>query len=390
MNVFLLPHAFPFLYKKLNIRKIEEEKCQEQTTSLANYLYEIKEKICLYDSWDIYKEYTNPYEYIHTKAPNRKNISTYQPLSRSYFKMVELMKQFDMLEKYRSQSIQTFHLAEGPGGFTEAVVNARKRQVQHSSLFHKDKYYAITLIQDDNKLVPNWKRSQHFIRNHPQISIENGFDKTGNLLHLDNFTDLVTKHGSQMELVTADGGFDFSQDFNRQELCILPLLVAQICFGLCLQKYQGTFVLKVFDCFSKPTIDLLYVLSSFYEKVHITKPLTSRMANSEKYIVCENFHYDNYSEYYPYLFYLMKTMTHMKPEEWSPNLRFLRISIPRLFLTKLEEYNLILGHQQINNIFSTLSLIGNKVNKNQKIDYLVRLHTSKCIYWCQKHSFYIV
>ena len=389
MNIFLLPHAFPMLFKKINIvAESESSESSESFGSLAQYLYEIKEKICLVDTWDIYKEYTNPYEYIHTKAPNRKSVATYQPLSRSYFKMVELLKQFDMLEKYQSQSIQTFHLAEGPGGFTEAVVNARKRQAYYYS--KKDKYYAITLIQEDNKLVPNWKKSQHFIRNHPQISIENGFDKTGNLLHLDNFTDLVAKYGSQMELVTADGGFDFSQDFNRQELCILPLLVAQICFGLCLQKYQGTFILKVFDCFLKPTVDLLYLLSSFYEKVHITKPLTSRLANSEKYIVCENFHYDNHNEFYPYLFYLMKSMTGL--EEWSPNLRFLRISIPRLFLTKLEEYNLILGHQQINNIFSTLSLIGNgnKINKNQKIDYLIRLHTSKCLYWCQKHSFYIV
>lgn len=216
--------------------------------------------------------------------------------------------------------------------------------------------------------------------------MEQGIDKTGNLLHIENFIDIALRFGSQMEFITADGGFDFSDDFNRQEICILPLLVAQICYALCLQKMSWSFILKVFDCFLLPTVDLLYLLSSFYERVYVSKPLTSRMANSERYIICENFHYENYTEYYPYLFYLMKTTTHMTGEEWQPSLRFLRVSIPRLFLSKLEEYNLIFGHQQINNIFSTLSLIQNKTNRNQKIDYLMRLHISKCIYWCQKHG----
>ncbi len=56
-----------------------------------------------------------------------------------------------------------------------------------------------------------------------------------------------------------------------------------------MQKEGGDFILKVFDTFLKSTIDIIYVLSTFYEKVYITKPNTSRTANSEKYIVCKNF-----------------------------------------------------------------------------------------------------
>ena len=33
----------------------------------------------------------------------------------------------------------------------------------------------------------------------------------------------------------------------------------------------------------------LYILYNSYERVYITKPFTSRPANSEKYIVCEDF-----------------------------------------------------------------------------------------------------
>ena len=56
-----------------------------------------------------------------------------------------------------------------------------------------------------------------------------------------------------------------------------------------MQKKEGHFILKIFDIFSKTTLDILYLLSSVYKQVYIVKPNTSRLANSEKYIVCKNF-----------------------------------------------------------------------------------------------------
>ena len=56
-----------------------------------------------------------------------------------------------------------------------------------------------------------------------------------------------------------------------------------------MQKFNGTFILKIFDMFSKSTQDYIYLLSLFYNKVYIFKPQTSRLANSEKYIVCKDF-----------------------------------------------------------------------------------------------------
>jgi 23S rRNA U2552 (ribose-2'-O)-methylase RlmE/FtsJ len=80
----------------------------------------MKEKITSKEKqWDIYKKYTNPYEYIHTTSPfKKKAVSKHKPLSRSFFKMVEIIQTFKM--QFRGP-IRTFHLAEGPGGFIEAV-----------------------------------------------------------------------------------------------------------------------------------------------------------------------------------------------------------------------------------------------------------------------------
>ena len=88
-----------------------------------------------------------------------------------------------------------------------------------------------------------------FLSQHPNVNIEYGIDRTGNLLHIDNFEYCVKKYGGSMDLVTADGGFDFSKDFNHQEISITNLLWGQVCYALCLQKQGGNFVLKIFDIF---------------------------------------------------------------------------------------------------------------------------------------------
>ena len=69
------------------------------------------------------------------------------------------------------------------------------------------------------------------------------------ILSLTNFVECKNKYASSMNIVTGDGGFDFSIDFNKQEMNISKLLFAQVCYALILQKKGGSFVLKIFDCF---------------------------------------------------------------------------------------------------------------------------------------------
>jgi hypothetical protein len=75
-------------------------------------------------------------------------------------------------------NFKSFHLAEGPGGFIEAVVHLRKNK--------NDKYYGMTLISSDSK-CPGWKKSKRFLEDNPNVIIEKGIDETGNLLSSENF-----------------------------------------------------------------------------------------------------------------------------------------------------------------------------------------------------------
>jgi hypothetical protein len=184
-----------------------------------------------------------------------------------------------------------------------------------------------------------------------------------------------------MDVITGDGGFDFSFDFNNQEISIAKLLFAQICYAITMQKKDGLFILKLFDCFMEHTVDLLYILSSFYERVYLIKPQTSRYANSEKYVVCRGFLFDTNEHFYPFIHHAFKKMSSTNDTIH----RFLNVPLYYYFVSKIEEYNAIFGQQQIENIHYTISLIEHKY-KQDKIENLIKMNLQKCIQWCIKHN----
>lgn len=379
MIYFLLPKNNIQTYKSIFTTLSDEPPNPLISNSLSYYLSDIKMKINDYEKeWDIFKKHTNPYEYIHTMIPNKKKyISKCKPLSRSYFKMIEIVHTFRLNDIF--DNIKSFHLAEGPGGFIEALVQQRQNT--------GDIYVGMTILDENAEMddynIPAWKKSQQFLKENPNVFIENGADGTGNILNIENFVYCKEKYASSMDLITADGGFDFSNDFNNQEISIANLLFAQIAYALCMQKKNGSFVLKIFDCFMPHTIDLLFILSSFYDKVYITKPQTSRYANSEKYIVCKKFLFSSCDDFYPFLYEAFTGACHNNNNNCIH--RFLNIPISNYFLTKLEEYNSIFGQQQIENIYYTISLIETK-NKAEKIDMLIKTNIQKCIQWCLKYD----
>ena len=316
--------------------------------SLNHYLSNIKKKINKFNNyWDYYKKITNPYEFIHTQVPNIKlSISKYKPLSRSFFKMIEIINTFSFLNE--KNCIKSFHLAEGPGGFIEAFNYKRNNK--------NDTYYGMTLISDDIN-IPSWKKSSNFINNNKNIIIEYGSSKTGDLFLKENLLYCKNNYGNSMDYITGDGGFDFSIDFNKQEDLSMKLILSQIFFAIIMQKIGGNFVLKIFDIFKFKTVEIIFLLSNLYDYVYIYKPYTSRIANSEKYIICKNFKNinkninENIINNFDYILNNIDSIYSI-----------FNISFPKLFLKKLEEINAIYGQQQIENINITINLIREFIN----------------------------
>jgi 23S rRNA U2552 (ribose-2'-O)-methylase RlmE/FtsJ len=373
MSSFLLPNIpykniEQFIKVETNIKNNEPIINRTLNTYLNNIKKQIETDV---NNWDKYKKYTNPYEYIHTIIPNTKqSVSKLKPLSRSFYKMIEISNMLDLIDS--ENKLQSFHLAEGPGGFIEAMCLMRENRKD-------DKYYGMTLINNNDPAVPGWNKTNNFLLKNQNVEIEKGYDQTGDIMNPENLKYCYQKYKNSFDIITGDGGFDFSTDFNQQEIVSSKLIFCQIAFAISLQKYNGHFILKMFDTFTQVSIEYLYLLSILYDEVHIVKPNTSRYANSEKYVVCKNFRLSDTDSLVKLLY---SAITNLKDDEFLN--KILNIDIPYLYFNKLEEYNAIIGQQQIENIASTLSLISN--NKNERLELLKKNNIQKCIIWCQKYK----
>ena len=90
MSFFQLP-SLPY-NENINISLNDTNNQIIINKTLVLYLKNIKSEIENFSNeWDNYKKSINPYEYIHTIIPNTNmSVSKHKPLSRSYYKMIEL------------------------------------------------------------------------------------------------------------------------------------------------------------------------------------------------------------------------------------------------------------------------------------------------------------
>ena len=92
------------------------------------------------------------------------------------------------------------------------------------------------------------------------------------------------------------------------------------------------------------------------------KPCTSRTANSERYIVCKGFRYDNIDHLYDKFYTVLKVLNH-ESLKTSFIASIFNINYPYKFKQTIEEINSIIGGQQIDNIQTTVRFIENKREK---------------------------
>ena len=352
-----------------------------------NMLISIKNRIDLLEDnklWDKIKKISNEFELVY--LPNKKlkssRISKYEPLSRSYFKLWEIISDFNLINV--AEPIKMAGLAEGPGGFIEAMVNYRKK-FKHCD---KDDIYGITLRSVD-KDIPGWTKAGHFLKKNKNVQISYGADGTGNIYNLNNMKAFATHFNHDAELVTADGGFDFSTNFNKQEQSSLQIIFCEIVMALSIQKSGGAFVCKIYDSYTEVSVSFLYLLHTLYKEVYITKPYTSRPANSEKYLVCKGF-LGISDQLLKKLYIMVKSWEYIASKDCHIYQIINWDSIPDDFKQNVYKYNSIYYNQQTKNILKTLQLIDyfcNNPDYNQLDIYknIVKYQTKCAFLWCKKY-----
>lgn len=341
-----------------------------------------KDMITRYNSskkWDKYKKFMNDHELIFTSSPGFPNISKYVPISRSFFKMWEMLHDFkDELAMISDPNtiLRSCSIAEGPGGFIEALTRYRREVIGAPQ--GRDAFYGMTLISS-NKNVPNWKFTKEYMRSN-NITLCYGKDGTGSLYKIQNILYLCDTIGrNTCDIVTGDGGFDYSSDFNEQEDASMSLLMCEVLAASMLQKPGGTFILKIFDISQPRMFQMMYFLHKLYDSINFVKPFTSRPANSEKYVVCIGFKGPNPN--------MQQKLHNAIMIENAVDLVRNFIHVPISFTKEIVYYNTHYSANQILSITKTLEFIDQCENHDQNIGASVVRHQLECaLRWCYKYN----
>lgn len=373
----------------LKLEYDEKDKIELLNEFEYDKLIQVKNKIDNLEDcklWDKIKKISNDFELIY--LPNKKlkssSVSKYEPLSRSYFKLWEIIHDFNLINN--NGPIKAAGLAEGPGGFIEAIINYRKK---FKTICKQDIVYGITLRSCD-KDIPGWNKAANFLKKNENVKVHYGLDKTGNIYNIDNIKSFAELFNNDADLVTADGGFDFSTNFNKQEQSSLRIIFCEIVAALSIQKKGGSFVCKVYDTYTHVSISFIFLLTCLYNTVTLTKPFTSRPANSEKYLVCQGF--KGISPVLLQKLHIIVKCWNLIDSRGEIIYRIMDMDkIPEEFINKVLQYNTNYFNQQVLNIEKTLKYI-DRFSLNDDYEHTelykktIQRQVKLAYYWCKKYK----
>nr|XP_020640703.1 cap-specific mRNA (nucleoside-2'-O-)-methyltransferase 1 isoform X5 [Pogona vitticeps] len=247
-------------------------------------------------------------------------------LNRAAMKMANLDYVFDFmftnpkdshgipLIKDRGAELLYFaDVCAGPGGFSEYILWRKK--------WHA-KGFGMTLKgPNDFKLEDFYAASSElFEPYYGEGGIEGDGDITRpeNITAFQNFVQDNTDHKG-VHFLMADGGFSVEGQENIQEILSKQLTLCQFLTGLSVIRTGGHFLCKTFDLFTPFSIGLVYLLYCCFERMSIFKPVTSRPANSERYVVCRGLK-SGIDEVRDYLFAVNMKLNQLRGTDQDVNL----------------------------------------------------------------------
>lgn len=349
------------VYKSLKETSLCEKNKIEQVCSNRRWI------------WNKVSRGLNPYERVPHCVEGKK-------ISRAYFKMWEILSEFRLLDDYtdKTNPIDFLHLCEGPGGFIQACREYRDKIHKDEESIQSDKHLGITLKpkQTDENLPDFDPVASSGIRN---CEVTYGEDGTGDLYNTKNIKWLGKQN--KFDVITADGGFDVSSDFDNQEQLSIRLFIAQVLSALESQKTGGHFVMKIFDTHSRAMVDLLYILRMNYKMMYMFKPEMSRPCNSEYYVVCVRFNGTPVKSHITKLYTLLNKM-----KEGVYVSSILKKEPPAGFLTEIAYYISEISKTQFKNINYIINTINQgKARSDCTLSTYYLTQKKKAQEYCVKH-----
>lgn len=306
--------------------------------SMLNYYYETKQQINdmfssdgdLSDNcFDKAAKIINPCEFIFSKVPGSKfSVSKLKPKTNIFYDLLEISSNLNIFEQIKNDYSNNF---------------------LHITPNYNDSIECFEIFREDY-------RDNHIFLNNIPLGVESDLFNTK---------------------------FDFifyeTDSSNYFTTFIQSLLII-----LSQQKYNGNCIIKVSDIFHKPCLDILYFLSSLYDKVYISKPSTNNITSFDRYIICKNFLHNESSNLYLKLNYI-RLIIFLKKLDNKNIISLFDFDLPYFFKNKIDDINIIIGQQQLEALDQIISLFKNK-NRDEKIENIKKNNIQKSVLWCEKYK----
>ena len=336
--IFHLTSAYTQLLKLEDIKSTSEDIINDITNEKV-----INEKVLNEDiTIDYVTQIVNPFEFIHTNVPGSiLSVSKVKPDANIFFELMEIFQMFNI---------------------NDILATKHKINIAHLTPNHTSTTYLLNMLREENN----------------DFIIVEDFDY--NKL----YTKFITNNiDLKLDLII----FEFPQcDYANTTQYIHNMLLALII----ITKYQanlGTCIIKIDNIFYKAIIDIIFLLSSFYDKILLIKPIISNITKGERFIVCKSFNcgiVENSNIRNKIDEQILTKLNDSGTDDKCIS-SLINDEIPYYFLNKLEESNAVIGQQQLESYDQIINIFKNK-NRDEKIENLKRQHIQKCIQWCEKNQ----
>lgn len=206
-------------------------------------------------------------------------------VTRAWCKMTEMLSAYDLLPS-NSEQITSIHICEAPGAFIASTNHFIQSQISTRTRwnwrgFTLNPYYEendLGAMVDQDNLIMETADKWRF-----------GADNSGDIRSMHNISGLRTEAQQDLggaHLVTADGSISCFNFPDKQEQVTGWLHFCESVCAVAMLRPGGNFVCKMFTLFEAPSICLLRLLTSCFQRVGVCKPALSSEGNSEVYIVC--------------------------------------------------------------------------------------------------------
>lgn len=297
-------------------------------------------------------------------------------LNRGFYKLWEILMMFNLIDTTQDKFVSA-HLSEETGAYVQATMFYRDTYCK-KNVSKNDKYYAVTTHPDDiggknNIREPEKAFMDYYQKEKPQRFIPHQTypkKQSGGSKSKDNgdITDPKTLKlfGGQMEekadLITGEASLRWVND-NIQEQEAYRLLIAQVVATAKLQKKGGSFVCKFFETFTKTSLKIVSMLTVLYQKIYWVKPLTSRLLNSEKYLVCVGFKFSEKDKEYKDIIKKMDELLKSTHEDKTNKIVdiFPNYEIPKNLIRTMIELNTEISNPQLKSIGEIISFVDKEI-----------------------------